>query len=157
MAFSASILKDSMSSLAPLPGLYAAWLTLIAFLTLSNILCTIAIARIFLRTERRIIGRRLLHGPWGFLGLGSGRRCPFLISLGYSPVSAAVFRISAICSWIIGGATFINSAGKLSGPVLLLFLNLLAHLSTSAAVKGVVNFVGFISMKGATFSTVKRD
>ena len=56
-----------------------------------------------------------------------------------------------------GGATFISSAGKLSGPVLLVFLNLLAHLTTSAAVKCVVNLMGFISMKGATFSTVKRD
>ena len=108
-------------------------------------------------TERRIIGCRLVHGPWGLLGLGSGRRCPSLISLGYSPVSAAVFSISAICSWTIGGATFISSAGGLSWPVLLLFLNLLAHLTTSTAVKGVVNLVGFISMKGTTFSTVKRD
>ena len=56
-----------------------------------------------------------------------------------------------------GGAAFINSSGKLSGPVLLLFLSLFAHFSISAAVKGVVNFVGLISKKGATFSTVKRD
>ena len=78
MAFSAKSLKANISSLAPLPGLYAAWLTLIASLTLSKTLCTTATAKIFLSTERRIIGRRLLQGPWGFLGLGRGSKCPFL-------------------------------------------------------------------------------
>ena len=86
-------------------------ITLIASLVLSKILCTTAIARIFLRTDRRMIGRRLLHGPWFFLGLGKGKRWPSFISFGYSPVSAALLRISAISVNTISGASLINSAG----------------------------------------------
>ena len=150
-------MKDSINSLAPLPGLYAAWLTLIASLVLSNILCTTATARIFLKIDGRIIGRRLLHRPCGFLGLGRGIRWPNLISFGYSPVSAATLRISDISVKTSSGPSFISSAGILSGPVLLLFLSLLAHICISSGVKGLSSATGWISLKGATFSKENND
>ena len=77
--------------------------------------------------------------------------------MGHWPVSAAMFRIDAMCSWTSGGATLISSIGKLSGPVLLLFLSLLTQFIISAPVKGVFSLVGLMSIKGATFSTVKSD
>ena len=100
---------------------------------------------------------RLLHGPWGFLGLGIGNKCPSLISFGYSPVSAAILRISAISLNTTSGASFINSAGILSGPVLLLFLSLLAHNFISSGVNGFSSFTGCIYKKGVTFSKLNRD
>lgn len=107
--------------------------------------------------DRRIIGRRLLHGPWGFFGFGNGSRWPSLISFGYSPVSAALLRISAISLNTISGASLISSAGILSGPVLLLLPNLLAQTFISSGLNGISSFTGFISEKGATFSKVNKD
>ena len=67
-----------------------------ALRVLSNILCTTATANIFLSIDNNMIGRRLLHGPFGFLGLGRGSKWPNFISSGYSPVSAAMLSIKAI-------------------------------------------------------------
>ena len=69
-----------------------------ALRVLSKILCTTATANIFLSTgiDNNMIGRRLLHGPFGFLGLGRGSKWPNFISSGYSPVSAAMLSIKAI-------------------------------------------------------------
>ena len=93
----------------------------------------------------------------GFLGLGSGIKWPCFISLGCSPVSAAIFSISAISSFISMGPALTSSTGKLSGPVLFPFLNLSTHFVISSAVKGFSNFTGGTSKKGVTFSTQNSD
>ena len=95
--------------------------------------------------------------PGFFLGLGNFKRWPSFISFGYYPVSAALLRISAISMNTISGASLINSAGKLSEPVLLLFLNLFAQVLISSGVKGFVNLTGSISIKMATCSRLKSD
>ena len=53
-------------------------------------------ANIFLKTDKRIMGLRFFGGPLGLPGLGKGINCPKVNSVGFSPVSAILFSISAI-------------------------------------------------------------
>ena len=53
-------------------------------------------ASIFLRIDRSIIGLKFLTGPFGLPGLGRGFKIPNFISVGVSPVVAALFRMFVI-------------------------------------------------------------
>ena len=86
-----------------LPGLYAACDIDIVCLILWNVLLTTIIANIFLRTDNRIIGLRFFGGPLGFPGFGNGINCPKVNSVGFIPVSAILFSISAIMLFISSG------------------------------------------------------
>ena len=108
-----------------LPGLYAACDIDIVCLILWNVLLTTIIANIFLRTDNRIICLWFFGGPLGFPGFGSGINCPKVNSVGFTPVSAILFSISAIILFISSGLFLMSSAGMLSQPVLLLSLSFL--------------------------------
>ena len=73
-ACSIRVLKVKTSSVVLLPGLYAAWVTLISFLIVSKVLLTIIIANTFLSTESSIIGLKFFTGPFGLPGFGSGTK-----------------------------------------------------------------------------------
>ena len=51
--------------------------------------------------ESKMIGLRFAGGPCGLFGLGSGVKIPSLSSFGNSPVSADLFKISAIVLYCI--------------------------------------------------------
>lgn len=87
-----------MSSVALLPGLYAACVFgIMCVKSLSLILRMIHIAKSFLRTDKSITGLRFCGGPLGFPGFGKGVKSPIDISFGCSPDSHVSFRMSAMC------------------------------------------------------------
>ena len=67
------------------------------------VLFIVIIARIFLRSDRSIIGRILVHVLL-FYRVSEGTRMPLLISVGACPVAAISFSILAIPLCISGGA-----------------------------------------------------
>ena len=75
---------------------YAAWDMGIAESNLELTLFIIKTANIFLRTDKRIIGRRFDVGPFGFPGFCSAVKIPCVISFGCFPVAAILLYISAI-------------------------------------------------------------
>ena len=78
---------------------YAAWDMGIAESNLELILFIIQTANIFLRTDKRIIGRRFDVGPFGFPGFCSALKIPCVISFGCFPVTAISLYIAAIFSY----------------------------------------------------------
>ena len=61
---------------------------------LELILFIIQTANIFLRTDKRIIGRRFDVGPFGFPGFCSALKIPGMISFGCFPVAAILLYVA---------------------------------------------------------------
>ena len=77
--------------------------------------------------------------------LPCGVRCPILISLGYSPVSAVLFSRSAICSCMTSGAYLKCLVLRESHPALLLLFSDFIARCTSSFVNSFCTFDDFIS------------
>ena len=75
----------------------------IAESNLELIVFIIQTANIFLRTDKRIIGRRFDVGPFRFPGFCSALKIPCLISFGCFPVAAILLYIAAIFSYTTSG------------------------------------------------------
>ena len=88
---------------------YTAWDMGIAESNLELILFIIQTANIFLRTDKRIIGRRFDVGPFGFPGFCSALKIPCVISFGCFPVAAILLYIAAIFSYTTSGEYFVSS------------------------------------------------
>ena len=74
---------------------YAVWDIGIAESNLELTLFIIQTANIFLRTDKRIIGRRFDVGPFGFPGFCSALKIQYVISFGCFPVAAILLYVSA--------------------------------------------------------------
>ena len=75
---------------------YVVWDMGIAKANLKLTLFIIQTAKLFLRTDKRIIGRRFDVGLFGFSGFCSALQIPCAISFVYFPVAAILLHISAI-------------------------------------------------------------
>ena len=85
------------------------------------------------------MGLRFSTGPLALPGFCNGMSNPLLISSGYVPVSAILFRISLMCSYK-QGAYFKCSDLILSIPELLLFFKDFMAVAISSVVNGFFSF-----------------
>ena len=100
---------------------YAAWDMRIAESNLKLVIFIIQTDNIFLRTDKRIIGRRFNVGSFGFPGFCSAIKIPCVILFGYFAVAAKLLYISVNFLHTTSGEYFISSTLIRSIPRLLLF------------------------------------
>ena len=117
----------------------------------------IIIVRIFLRSDRSIIGRILVHGPALLPVFCRGTRMPLLISVGACPVPAISFSILAIPLCTSGDAWRKCSALILFMPALSFGVSLDIASPTCSGLKGILILQGSTSRVVTPVGLLKKS